>query len=856
MTRGTRIRPAAALVLMLAACGESPPAAPAAGSPLDALLAPAGPPYALELSGPQWALWLDGRAEWEDDALFLPGVDLAELPIHEPTGGWSQLSSGPEALAVSVPGTVEQYLWGTLSEMRREGGAAPPDEPSLDGDFTGVSWWYRGFDVPAGWLQAVPEAEGAPRLGLPVAELQFEAVRLRAEVFLNETLVGYDAVGNTPFAMDVTRALRAGRNTLAVRVTDPGGNFSWEDFDAQPWGRHTLPASHGFGGVTGPVRLLVRAPLHVADVYVSNGPEPSRVEVQTTVRNATGAAITGALRLQLLPDAGEPAPGAPRFELWSVARPFPPGESVHSESIALPGVALWSPESPALHRVRVSLHVGPGPVTLKTGGGAGTGAGADGDGAAGATREGDFGAAVDVREQRFGFRSFTLEGLGDDAVFKLNGRRIVLRSAISWGFWPASGLVPLPGLARRQVEDARALGLNMLNHHRTIAAPGLLDAQDELGLLAYCEPGGYTAHGGDELCRALAREKLLRLVKRDRSRPSVVIWNLINEETAEPTEAQRRDLADAHALDPSRVMTFTSGWAKDGDDPLKLHARPLDATLYTSGWWDSHNAPGPGVWRDEFWKGPADHLRRSENRSEIVFWGEEGAIAAPPRLAAIAPRVDPAEPGWDGADYLAWRDAIQRWLDAKGWTAAGLDLDSVTTGLGGVAYDYQARAIENVRLGDVADGYVINGWEDSKLENHSGVVDVWRNLKGDPALLQRANAPTALVVRLRASVASASEWVTPSLQTATGVIADIGLIDESGLEGPHTLVLELRDAEDRAVWSKTLEAPLEGGAYGRMLAEGLSATFEGEAGRYRLSAELRAGGEDGAPVASGGDGLL
>ncbi|HZJ70722.1 MAG TPA: glycoside hydrolase family 2 TIM barrel-domain containing protein, partial [Planctomycetota bacterium] len=430
---------------------------------------------------------------------------------------------------------------------------------------------------------------------------------------------------------------------------------------------------------------------------------------------------------------------------------------------------------------------------------------------------------------------------GDDAVFRLNGQRIVLRSAISWGFWPASGLVPTPELARAQVEDARTLGLNMLNHHRTIAAPGLLDVQDELGLLAYCEPGGYASHGGDEFCQALAREKLLRMIRRDRSHPSVVIWNLINEETAEPTEAQRRDLLDAHALDPSRVMTFTSGWSKDGDDPLKLHARPFDPELHTEGWSDNHNAPGPGVWRDEFWKGPTDFLRHSENRGEIVFWGEEGAIAAPPRLAAIAPRINAGEPGWDGADYLAWHDALQHWLDEHGWVAAGLDVDAVTRGLGSVAYDYQARAIEHVRLGDVADGYVINGWEDSKLENHSGVVDVWRDLKGDPAPLQRANAERTLVVRLRSSVGHASEWVSPTMQSPTGTVADVGLIDETGLVGPHTLVLAMRDAEGGEVWRRALPVTLEAGPYGRMLAEGLAATFEGEAGRYVLTAELREG---------------
>jgi len=820
-------------------CGESPSEQPAPAAQAPSAPVAAGPPFVLDLSGP-WGLWLDARASWKDDELFLPGVELDTLPVREPTGGWDVLRTGEELLAVTVPGTAEQFLWGALDEMRREPDGAP-QRPRLEGDFTGVSWWYREFEVPAAWLEP-----GEMPLGPRVAELRFEAVRLRAEVFVNEQLVGYDVVGSTPFGVDVTSALHAGINRLAVRVTDPGGNFSWEDFDALSWGRQSVPAGHGFCGLTGPVRLEVRSALHLADVAVLNGQQPTQVDVQATVRNATGRELPAAVRIEILPAAGEPEPGGVRYDRWEVARTFPPGETTYVHALDLPGAPLWSPADPELHRVRVSLHVGKGPMSVT----------ARGEPGATAVPAGDFGPPADVRERRFGFRSFAVDGVGEEAVFRLNGERIVLRSAISWGFWPASGLVPTPELARQQVEDAQALGLNMLNHHRTLAAPGLLDVQDELGLLAYCEPGGYATHGGDDFCKALAREKLLRMLRRDRSHPSVVIWNLINEETAEPTDGQRRDLIDAHALDPSRVMTFTSGWTKDGEDPLKLHARPFDEALHTTGWSDNHNAPGPGVWRDEFWKSPQEHLRRSENRGEVVFWGEEGAIAAPPRLAQIAARVDPAEPGWDGADYLAWNDALQRWLDDKGFTAAGLDVDAFTTGLGSVAYDYQARVLGNVRLGDVADGYVINGWEDSKLENHSGVVDVWRHLKGDPALLQAANAPLALVVRLRASVAHASEWITPTTQSPTGVVADVGLIDETGLSGPHTLVVAVRDAEGHEVWRRAVEVQLEQGPFGRMLAEGLAATFEGDAGRYTVAAELHAGAEGGPLVASGRDELL
>jgi hypothetical protein len=485
-------------------------------------------------------------------------------------------------------------------------------------------------------------------------------------------------------------------------------------------------------------------------------------------------------------------------------------------------------------------------------------------------RDGRPASRGDVLSVRFGFRWFepvvpTADEPDAAAIFRLNGERIVLRSAISWGFWPVSG-VPTPELMRRQVETAKALGLNMLNHHRCIAAPGLLDVQDELGLLAYEEPGGYTAHGGDELCRVFAREKLLRMVRRDRNHPSLVIVNMINEETAPPSDDARRDMEDAHALDPTRTITYTSGWARDaGPEPIKLHMRPLDATAYTQGWYDYHNAPGPGVWSDEFWQGPDDHLRATDDAREIVFWGEEGAIAAPPRLQLIDRELEQrAEwgrgPGWDGAAYRERYAALSAWLREKGFARAFPDVDALTVSLGNVAYDYQRRAIETVRVADVTDGYVINGWEDSKLENHSGIVDCWRQPKGEPSILARAGAPAALVARLRSSVvalgAPASPGVGPPAPPPVRVVVDVGLINEVNLQGRYRLKLWLWAYPGAEQWSRTLDVDVDvagGDTFGQMLAVGLTLEAPLPPGPCKLSADLRTSRGD--VVAAGEDDL-
>lgn len=719
----------------------------------------------VDLSGAGWSLSLDQDAAWKDDELHLPPVDVATLPARPPSGDWEALRQG--ARPVAVPGTVEEYTWDEL------------------GDYVGVSWWSREFTLPA-------EAAGRRVL------LQFEAVRLRAEVFVNEQLVGYDAVGNTPFEVDLTgRVSLDGPNRLAVRVTDPGGNFDWIDFDAHKWGEQFIPASHGFGGVTGPVRLQLVAPTYIEDVFVRNKPDITTIDVGIAVRNTTAAAVQHDLRVEVV----EAKPGgAVVFEQSWPGESFAPGTTELIRTISVPTAARWDLDAPHLYLCRVSL------------------------------------GRADEFTRRFGFRWFEPTGIGDDAKLRLNGRRIVLRSAISWGFWPTNGIFPTRELAEKQIRAAKELGLNMLNFHRCIGQPEVLDLADELGLLYYAEPGGYTAHGGDDKCFAFGREKLLRMVRRDRSHPALVIYNMINEETQPPAERHKRDMADAHQLDPSRVITYTSGWNKPGDDPTKLHMRPYDDTQYIAGWFDEHHATGPGCWPDDYYKRYNSYYLKTDNRSEIVFWGEEGAVAAPPRLELVRNALGDGRRGWDGRDYLEWYDAYAAFLRDKGWGAYFPSVDAVTLRLGNVTYNYQGRAIENARINNLADGYVVNGWECEKLENHSGVVDCFRNFKGDPAIIARYNRPLYVAVKLHPRVA----------QTPAYVRADFYVVNERDLKGSHELRVTVTNMEGGALLHSRYPVFVTGGeVYGEALVLGTHLPLDAPAGRYFVRATLHARRSDG-----------
>lgn len=69
----------------------------------------------------------------------------------------------------------------------------------------------------------------------------------------------------------------------------------------------------------------------------------------------------------------------------------------------------------------------------------------------------------------------------------------------------------------------------MLNFHRSIGSPVVLEKADELGLLYLEEPGAFHSAGHDPFIRTIVNTKLQRMILRDRSHPSLVIYNLINE---------------------------------------------------------------------------------------------------------------------------------------------------------------------------------------------------------------------------------------------------------------------------------------------------------------------------------------
>ena len=747
----------------------------------------AQPRIETDLSGKGWKLIQDKDAQWKNDPFFLPPVDISTLPVNLPTGGWSTLDS-PQAVEVSVPGTAEEYL-------QKISGAK--------NTIIGVTWWSRSISIPK-------TATAGKIL------LRFESARYRSEIFVNQQLVGYDFIGNTPFEVDITKAVKPGETAqLAVRISNPGGNYDWKDGNNK-WGKRDVAGSLGFGGITGRVKLLVCDAVYIDDIYVQNTPVYTTVNAEVTIKNTLKNEVSRNLILRVVAKKN-PSTEVFRTELNAVR--LKPGNNLVPVKISAPKANLWDVENPNLYVCETSLQ--------------------------------EKGKMTDADSKTFGFRWFELSGIGKDAMFRLNGKRIVLRTAISWGFWPTSGNVPTPELAEKQIRTAKALGLNMLNFHRCIGQTLVLEKADELGLLYYEEPGNYAAATQFPSTRAMMHERLMRMFQRDRSHPSMILYCMQNEVRDVPDSTfhvYKNDMRDAHRIDPSRTIVRTSGWAlgKDIDDQAKLNMRPFDTIQYMNGWYDFHRAVGPHTWMQSYYKSPDDYYSKTDNKKEIVYWGEEGALSSPPRIEKIKFDLDKSpNVGWDGALYKEEYVDFANYFTNKKLSSFFPTIDALTSSMGAISLEHQGRKIENARINNIADGYAINGWESEILENHSGIVDCFRNPKADPAILAYYNQPLYIAVKTRQQV----------VEIPGSVVADFYIVNEKNVNGDKTLQVSVKSPEGKLIFSKEIPVTVSGGdVYGELLAKGVEIPVQAVGGMYPVEAKLV--DKDGKILTTGRDEVL
>jgi hypothetical protein len=662
-------------------------------------------PAATAILDDGWRLWTDTAAEWKNDVIYLPeDVVLSKLPVNPPSGGWQALN-GQQGTPVSLPATVEQFYWG-LQGFRpfKDEYKFEADDPVVqNGAYYGVSWWWREIEIPAAFQ--------GKRI-----RLHIRGARQRAEVYLNQMLVGYSIMEELPFECDLTAAARPGaRNQLAIRITNPGGRLDWVDKNTVVWGKVNFQKSHGFGGVDRALTISAHDPLRIADAWILNTADARAITAHAEIQSESGANASGHVRFAVIDPRDNRVVAQKEVAANAVA-----GQTISVQAdLRHPDARLWDLDSPNLYRMRAEW-------------------------------TGDD-HSRDQRGVEFGFRWFAPEGVGSNAILRLNGRRIRIYTAISWGYWGLNGLWPTPELSRKEVEVAKAFNLNCLNFHRNLAKEDVLVHQDRLGLMRCLEPGGgilaVAAPGREnDFGRRYMEAKVLGMIRAYRSHPSVVEYILQNEASPDlKNPGLERILRKMQALDPSRAIVSNDGFASRSAqawlEPYKEHLR-TSAEGGAGGWWDEHSGQASDVWRDSFYVSPTDHLYQSTNTTEIVEWGEmKGAASIDDHARLVEQIKKHGGKSYDLRDHEELLKIYEDFLDHHHFRAAFLTSSALFQSIGRRAYESWAQFMENIRLTEANDYAAISGWESTAMENHSGLVDNFRDYKSDPKVLADALLP-------------------------------------------------------------------------------------------------------------------
>jgi beta-galactosidase len=295
--------------------------------------------------------------------------------------------------------------------------------------------------------------------------------------------------------------------------------------------------------------------------------------------------------------------------------------------------------------------------------------------------------------------------------------------------------------------------------------------QDRLGLLRCLEPGGgaqgFAPDSNHPGVQRYMRAKIAGMIRAFRSHPAVAHYIIQNETTLDP---ESPELASLFALmqeeDPSRTIVGNDGFTMRAPqawtEPYQpaIHKSHGKATIDggAGGWWVDHTGHFSDVWQDTYYNSPEDFYYRTPVRGEITEWGEmKGAASIDNHVSVLAQIRKYGGHSYDKLDHEEQLAAYNHFLDQGGFRKDFPDVQQLFRSIGARAYESWGQFLENVRICDENDMCAVSGWESTAMENHSGLVDNFRDLKSDPKPIRDALLPVRPIAKQRNIVVRVGE---------------------------------------------------------------------------------------------------
>jgi hypothetical protein len=596
----------------------------------------------------------------------------------------------------------------------------------------GVGWYFKHVDLP--------EALGGKTL-----RVRFGAVDYLARVWWNGHGVGSHEGGHTPFEVDITSFARPGENHIAVRDADvgPGMEVDGLRFDEIGAGFQDWCEGLNYCGMWQPVEVVISHPVYVANIFVVPKLSSNWAEVRLEIVNGSDRSFEAKIKIEMKPWKGTEGPVGAKEQTVRLV----PGLNQMTTLVDVAGGAHpWSVDDPFLYLAEASLYEG---QQLR-----------------------------DTESARFGFREFTV---GRDSYFYLNGKRIFVKGSQYQTTEPLTLAFPHnEEMARKLVSTAKEVGSNFMRCQGRPVDPSILDLADELGLLIQSEPALHLGQGFKGL-EALAIRETAEMVRRDRNRPSVAIWCMVNEEQTGTGEVVRKMVQVARELDPTRLITESAG------GPSNYYQL---GTTTPVPYLDEHYYPGTPLS-----EGVVHYFRTRGVPGQAYFVSECGIVGIAD-FDAVLERYGP-KPNKSIADYRGFAEQKRRIEEFFNQT----ELKEIFPNVGAfidATQTLQADAIrltfEGFRANPSFSGYNQVQLFDSNACEIDGLIDFWRNRRKKAfEVMKEINQPLLLVVQC-----------TPFLNPKVGrdVQVAVTLVNEEKIAGEKKVSVQVTGPSGKKLFAR------------------------------------------------------
>ena len=296
-------------------------------------------------------------------------------------------------------------------------------------------WYERDFTVPSSWK------------GQNII-LHFGAVDWKAEVFVNGQRIGEHKGGYDSFSFDITPYLKkSGKQNLVVKVFDATDN------SMQPRGKQCIiNSSIWYTPVSGIWQTVWLEPVnktHIKDYYPVSNLDKSTITVDVKTANAY---VRDVVEVELLEGGIGYNPETPSDKVIAKAV-VSKGKAV----LTVPEMKTWSPDSPYLYGMRITI-----------------------------TRDGKI---IDKVEGYTAMRSIKAghdKSLNQYKRMALNGKNLFQFGPLDQGWWP-DGLytAPCDEALKFDIVKTKEMGFNMIRKHIKVEPARWYYWCDVLGMMVW-----------------------------------------------------------------------------------------------------------------------------------------------------------------------------------------------------------------------------------------------------------------------------------------------------------------------------------------------------------------------------------